>query len=223
MHLNPDNSRREFLGTLAGGTLAISSLLAGFDASAKTDPKVVSDAEDWFNKIKGKHKIVYDCPEPNGGFAIVWSWVYYATNNQTGSPDSDLTAMVVIRHAAIPLAMEDKLWEKYKFGESLHITDSQTNAPATKNIYIDPKEPFWTSRGIQGIKDLMARGVMFCVCEMAITSRSQAFGKAMKLNPEDVKKEFIAGILPGIQIVPSGVWAIGRAQEKGCGYCYAGG
>ena len=30
-------------------------------------------------------------------------------------------------------------------------------------------------------------------------------------------------LLPGVQIVPSGVWAIGRAQENGCAYCYAGG
>jgi len=28
--------------------------------------------------------------------------------------------------------------------------------------------------------------------------------------------------LPGIQPVPSGVWAIGRAQEHGCAYCFAG-
>jgi intracellular sulfur oxidation DsrE/DsrF family protein len=31
-----------------------------------------------------------------------------------------------------------------------------------------------------------------------------------------------AGLLPGIQIVPSGVWAVGRAQEHGCQYCFAG-
>jgi intracellular sulfur oxidation DsrE/DsrF family protein len=46
--------------------------------------------------------------------------------------------------------------------------------------------------------------------------------QAMSLSPEEVKKEWVAGLLPGIQIVPSGVWAIGRAQEKGCAYCFAG-
>jgi len=29
-------------------------------------------------------------------------------------------------------------------------------------------------------------------------------------------------VLPDIQIVPSGVWALGRAQQKGCGYIFAG-
>ena len=44
----------------------------------------------------------------------------------------------------------------------------------------------------------------------------------MNLKAEDVKKEWVSGLLPGIQVVPSGVWAIGRAQEKGCAYCFAG-
>jgi intracellular sulfur oxidation DsrE/DsrF family protein len=44
----------------------------------------------------------------------------------------------------------------------------------------------------------------------------------MKLNAADVLKEWTANVLPGVQIVPSGVWALGRAQEHGCGYIYAG-
>jgi intracellular sulfur oxidation DsrE/DsrF family protein len=44
----------------------------------------------------------------------------------------------------------------------------------------------------------------------------------MKMDAAEVKKEWVAGLLPGIQVVPSGVWAIGRAQERGCGYIFAG-
>jgi len=29
-------------------------------------------------------------------------------------------------------------------------------------------------------------------------------------------------VLPGIEVVPSGVWAVGRAQEHHCAYCFAG-
>jgi intracellular sulfur oxidation DsrE/DsrF family protein len=63
---------------------------------------------------------------------------------------------------------------------------------------------------------------MFCACNMALTVYSAAIAQGMNLKPEDVKKEFVAGLLPGIQIVPSGVWAVGRAQEHKCGYIYAG-
>jgi intracellular sulfur oxidation DsrE/DsrF family protein len=37
-----------------------------------------------------------------------------------------------------------------------------------------------------------------------------------------VKKEWIAGLFPGIQVVPSGVMAVARAQEFGANYIFAG-
>jgi hypothetical protein len=63
---------------------------------------------------------------------------------------------------------------------------------------------------------------MFCVCSAALTVYSNVIAGMMKLNAEDVYKDFASGVLPGIQPVPSGVWALGRAQEKGCGYIFAG-
>jgi hypothetical protein len=68
----------------------------------------------------------------------------------------------------------------------------------------------------------MERGAMFCVCETAIKMTSRIYAKSKSLDPEEVKKEWIGGILPGIQVVPSGVWAVNRAQESGCSYCSAG-
>jgi hypothetical protein len=44
----------------------------------------------------------------------------------------------------------------------------------------------------------------------------------MNLDPVEVKKEWLAGVLPNVQVMPSGVWAVGRAQEHGCAYCFAG-
>jgi hypothetical protein len=42
------------------------------------------------------------------------------------------------------------------------------------------------------------------------------------MKPEDVKKDWIAGMFPGLQLMPSGVVAINGAQERGCSYCFAG-
>ncbi len=63
---------------------------------------------------------------------------------------------------------------------------------------------------------------MFCVCDAALTVYSAAVADGMKANAEEIKKDWISGLLPGIQVVPSGVWALGRAQEHGCGYIFAG-
>lgn len=226
MILEHKTPRREFLGQVAtGATLSIPALFTSFDANATTDSVYgnVAEAEVWFNKVKGKHKIVYDAPEPHNGFPIIWSWVYYQTNNQTNTPDTDMTAMVVLRHNAIPMAMQDSLWAKYKFGEVFKINDNNTNAPALRNPFYEPQGSDFPMAAIEGIKKLQARGVMFCVCDMALTVYSGRIASGMNMKPEDVKADWVGGLLPGVQPVPSGVWAISRAQEKGCAYCYAGG
>ena len=216
------SSRRTFVGTIAAGATGLFGV-AGPVLAGPVDNISGEDADSWFKSIKGKHRIVYDASEPHNGFPMIWTWVFYKTNNDTGSADNDMTAVVVLRHNAIPYAMEDRLWEKYKLGQFFKVNDNHTNAPAVRNPLWMPKEKDYPLPGIDGIKTLQERGAMFCVCNMAISVLSGFAAKSMDLDPEEVKNDWLSGILPGIQVVPSGVWAIGRAQENGCAYCYAGG
>lgn len=219
-------SRRGFVNHLGVGALTTafavgqSSSVQGKDVPSSS---LATNADEWLNGVKGTHRIVYDAPEPHNGFPVIWTWVFYQTNNQTGSNDNDQTAMVILRHNAIPLAMEDRLWQKYPLGEVFNIQDAKTKSPAKRNVYYAPQEGDFPVKEIQGIKDLQQRGAMFCVCDMALTVIGGMVAQKMNLKPEDVKKDWVSGILPGIQIVPSGVWAVARAQKKGCAYCYAGG
>lgn len=221
------SSRRAFISTLGVGATAMLATASALGNSTFHSPafapSTLNDAEEWMKKIKGKHKILYDAPEPHNGFPVIWSWVFYQTNNQTGTPDNDLTALVVLRHNAIPLAMEDRLWAKYKFGEMFKINDNNSKAPAVRNVFYEPQGADFPLSVIEGIKKLQQRGVMFCVCDTALSVFSGFVGQATNQKPEDVKKDWVSGLLPGIQLVPSGVWAVSRAQERGCAYCYAGG
>ena len=63
---------------------------------------------------------------------------------------------------------------------------------------------------------------MFCVCNLALNVYSGAVAQQMGQDPTEVYEEWKDAVLPGIQLVPSGVWALGRAQEEGCGYIFAG-
>jgi len=72
------------------------------------------------------------------------------------------------------------------------------------------------------VSELQANGVMFCVCNAAITVYSAVAAQGRGMQAADVMKDWQSGLLPGIQVVPSGVWAVGRAQEHGCAYCFAG-
>ena len=216
-------SRRNFIGKLAGGTaVGITSLTAIKNPLGAT-PGNNREGESWFKNAKGKHRIVYDASEPHEGLPIIWSWVFYHTNNETGVSDNNMTAMVVLRHNAIPFALEDRLWKKYNLGEVFKVIDNTTKKPALRNPYYKPEPGDFPVPAIEGIHQMQERGAMFCVCNMALKVYSGAVAKAAGLDPEEVYQDWKAGVHKDIEIVPSGVWAIGRAQEHGFAYCYAGG
>ncbi|MCX2679270.1 Tat (twin-arginine translocation) pathway signal sequence containing protein [Galbibacter sp. EGI 63066] len=224
-------SRRKFVGALALGATAstfaaISNPLNPLvNLPSFDDEKIMAkgDAEAWFKKIKGEHRVVYDGSMPHDGFPIIWNWAYYLTNNETGSADSEITAMTVLRHDAIPFVLHSRIWKKYKLGEVFKINDNATQKPSLRNPYYEPREGDFPLPGIDGIKRLQERGAMFCVCNLAIKVYSGIIAGKMDMDTDKVYKEWVDGILPEIQLVPSGVWALGRAQEHGCAYIYAGG
>ena len=230
--------RREFLGTLATGAAAIglSTLVTPLKLNAEpamaTEP--ISEADAWFAKVKGKHKIVFDATRPHEIMPFVWPRIFLITNSSTGSQESDCGVVVVLRHEAIGYAFEDRLWEKYKFAELFKAGDvgpafqaaDAATAANVRNPFWKPKPGDFKAPGFGpvaiGINDLQASGVMFCVCNAAMTVFSNVVAMQTKMDPAEVMKDWKAGLLPGIQIVPSGVWAVGRAQEHGCTYCFAG-
>lgn len=225
MKTNIENSRRQFIGAMAlGATASTLSVFTNsvYAAEKSFDIKTMEDADEWFNKVKGSHRIAYDGSTPHEAMPIIWGWAYYLTNNATGTADDDMTAVTVLRHEGIPYAMEDRLWEKYKLGEVFKVNDNKTGAPSLRNTVYEPQEGDFPLPGIDGLKRMQERGAMYCVCNLAMTVYSHFIALNMGLDEKDVYNDFVSGVLPGIQIVPSGVWALGRAQEHGCGYIFAG-
>ncbi len=223
--------RRSFLGSIAAGTAAagiaaISTPLNLYAEKPFSAASPVEDPDEWFKQIKGKHRLVFDVTQPNGIFPFAWPRVFMNTNAQTGTPENQQSVVVVLRNKAIPYAFEDRLWEKYKLGEQFKIDDAATKASSLRNPFWRPKPGDFKVPGLGnvaiGINELQHSGVMFCVCDTAITVQSAAAAQALNLDAEKVRKDWVSGLLPNIQVVPSGVWALGRAQEHGCGYCFAG-
>ena len=220
--------RRGFLGSIAAGavTLGLASIAKPFDASGntmlQTTNPLAGEFEAWLGKIKGKHKQVFDSMLPEDGMVMAWARVFLMTNSQVGVSDDDMSAVIVLRHDSIPFGMTHDLWAKYKFGENFKINDKAMNAPAVRNTHYQPKEGELPLPGM-AIEDLVKSGVLFGICDMALTFYSKfVFAPKMNMDAAEIKKDWVAGVLPGIQIVPSGVLAINRAQERGCTYCWAG-
>lgn len=223
-------SRRNFLGALAAGTatFSISTLASPLTAGAKTMEEKLRTADDpeaWLQKLNGKHKMVFDVTQPHGIFPFAWPRVFLMTNTMTGTPEKENNVVIVLRHDAIPYAMENRLWEKYNFGEVFKVTDPATNTSSHRNPFWQPKAGDFKVPGLGqvaiGINELQQSGAIFVVCDAALTVYSAAVAQKMGKDAAEVKKDWVSGLLPGITVVPSGVWALGRAQEKGCGYCFA--
>lgn len=227
--------RRGFLGAITKGAAAfgLTSLALPFNqllaSEAVTKEKTTyapADADQWFNQVKGKHKIVYDATQPHEIFPFAWPKVFLLTNQATGTPAVDCGVVVVLRHTAIAYAFDHWVWAKYKFGELFNAPDPKTKQASLRNPFWKPQPGDFKLPGIGevqiGINELQADGVMFCACEMAMGVFTGAAAGMMNMNQEDVKKDWMKGLLPGVQLVPSGVWAVGRAQEHGCAYCFAG-
>ena len=214
--------RRGFLATVAGLAAAtgLAPLLPRGGAAASTaslsGPSADPALDAWFAKIQGKHRQVFDAPEPNSGMAAIWPRVYINTMKATYANEPTV-AVVILRHGGLPLSMQDALWAKYKFGEMFNIQDG--TSPATRNIYA--KIDNLPLPGL-GVTELLKDGVLVGVCDVALTVYSSGAAQKMGMDAAAVKKEWIAGLLPGIQIVPSGVMAVARSQELGCTYCFAG-
>jgi intracellular sulfur oxidation DsrE/DsrF family protein len=117
----------------------------------------------------------------------------------------------------LPLALQDNLWAKYKLGEQFNIMAA--NVPATKS-------PYATITGLPipglGVVELLKSGILIGACDVAMQVYSSAAATKMNMDPAAVKAEWIAGMIPGIQLVPSGVMAVARAQELGAQYIFAG-
>lgn len=226
-HIRPAN-RRDFLGKVTGAAalMGVGSLVNPAKASDSISPFSgnADDPEAWFKGVKGKRRIVFDCTEPKEIFPFAWPKIFMMTNAATGSPAADCTAVVVLRHSAIPFALQDNMWAKYKFGEMFKVNDPQTKTSALRNPFWKPKPDDFSAPGIGvvqlGIPQLQTEGIMFCACAMAITVYSAVVAGTTNQDPATVKKEWIDNLIPGIPAMPSGVWAVGRAQEHGCGYCY---
>jgi len=216
--------RRGFLGTLAASTAAglVSLTPLSLEAATKTrrTPENAADAvfETWLNRITGKHKMLFDAPEVNSGMPVVWPRVWLNGNNENyGTKDTDNSAVIVLRHSAIPIAMQDAVWAKYKLGEMFNIKDG--DAAATRNVFA--KQMPLPLPGT-GAEQLLASGAQIGVCNVAMTIYSGVAAQKMGMDAAAVKSEWVAGLIPGVQVVPSGVLAVARAQEKGCSYCFAG-
>jgi len=216
--------RREFLQRLAGGSaLLAAGTLAAACAAPAAAPVAPADDEAWLKPLTGKHKQVFDGAKVNDAFPLMFAAGYLATMTETYKlKPGEANAFIVFRHFGTPLGLVDDIWKKYKLGAMLGIMDPATKKPSERNFVWKPKPGDMMNTDASADKMVAMPGVVIGVCGFAIKVLSGMAAHGAGVTPEVALQEWTAGVIPGAMVVPSGVLAVGRAQEHGCTYCFAG-
>jgi len=209
-HTLDGTPRRGFFGMAAMSALG----LFGFATTPAHAQPAANDGPNWPGTLKGRHRQVFDIYDINDGFPLGF------TNNFL-APNPSATAVMIFRHKGLPYAVGSAMWAKYKIGETFKIIDPETKAPAVKNPWFEPK-PGVIANPDATLDKLLAKGTVIGACGVALRGQSRRLAGNAGVTPEEALKEWTANLIPGVTVVPSGTWAVNRAQEAGCTYCAGG-
>ena len=218
-------SRRGFLSRLAG--------LTAFGAGATLTPGMLAaqttEHDRWIANLKGKHRCLFDAPAHDGGLPLIHIYNYISTYRTAyGEPNASVNAIGTFygppgAAASMPQAFNDAMWEKYKIGEMLKLTDPLTKLPSVRNMYFRPRagDPVLAggAYAVAGIESLQRMGTTFLLCNNALQVWVSALsGSGSTGNPSAIDRELRANFIPGVIVVPAMVIAIEKAQAAGIAY-----
>lgn len=218
-------SRRDFLSWMG-----VSSALAATASFVKTDALQAQQAKpvdnkwdvSWTDRLPGKFKAVFDSPSVSDGAGLFRACIWRDQHKEVyGTERKDANAVLVLRHAAIGLIMNDEYWNRFEVGKE----EKWKDAKGKKWIKVNPiraADPAMTGAFKEyNLTDFMASGGIVLACNMAFRSVVSQYQKADKLSSADATKVAKENIIPGIILQPSGIFAALRAQEMGCNYVLA--
>lgn len=226
-HSLPPSGRRSFLGRL-GLVAALASAAAATKAVAQTarqrfEPRI-HDEDAWMD-MPGTHRTLIDCYSGLGGVnAMNYAANILATHTDVyKGAESDYAMIICFRAAAAPLAYSDAMWEKY--GKVL-ADYTQYHDPKTGENF--PRSPITMSNRVDlpsrghTLASNAARGVQYAVCSRATRNLSTFLAAATGGDVDAIARELAASIGVNARMVPAGVMATTRAQERGYTMLVAG-
>ena len=225
--------RREFLGTIAAGAMALGltgSIPAAFAAERNTLDDLkrgdLKPSDKWLSAITGKHRQFFDMPNHQNGMGVLHVRNYLNAMRDTYHvTHPDVTAVVGLYGMSTVLAFNDAMWQKYGLANPIKVMDA-SKAAATSNVfYAAPAGAAALSLSgapipipaDSSISSLQQRGAVFILCNNAFNVWMGLLGGD---KAADLRKEFEGNILPGVYLVPAMVVAVNQAQKHDCTYMY---
>lgn len=183
------------------------------------------EAEDEWMDLPGKHRFVFDSLSPKGaGEALFFANNYLVfSKSGYGLAPTDNATIIVMRHMATPFAYDDAMWKKYGavWGKMLKHKDPKTKRIALRNTLMTapPKAP---ADEAVSIPIMVGKGVHFAVCGAATHFIAGVIAKKTKDKADDIYADLAANLVSNAHMVPAGIVAVNRAQERGYAFSYIG-
>jgi hypothetical protein len=221
--------RRSFLTRLgAGVTVAGTAFGSGASlATAQSGSGSFSPArhalDDWMDKIPGKHRMVFDATTPASfGAALAYAGNFLMASKEYGLTDQDHAVIIIARHFATPFAYNDAMWAKYgkAMPPMVAIDDPKTKTRPTVNLFAATGYQDLPNMGTT-IPDVVQKGIHFAVCNLATTFFAGMMAQATGGKQDAVHTELTSNLVGNSHMVPAGIVAVNRAQERGFTLCTA--
>lgn len=230
-------SRREFLGQLATTAAALATAGCAAQVSAATSgaaspvaPVAAPPAaprkplapdhwdDSWTTRLTSHHKAVFDCAAIEYGEAVGHAFSYITgLHDALGVPNDQVQTVLVIRHAAIPMALNDAMWAKYDIGKETRIKDGKQWAVRNPYLMPDPGRPAAKDDAPDYTLSWLPRhGHTLLGCNRALLGTAYQIADRTKGDHSTIYHELAANLIPGLILQPSGIYATLRAQEAGC-------
>jgi hypothetical protein len=220
-------TRREFLEQLTGsaaflGALPFRSGPHEFEYSARTPQNTQWDLS-WTRRLNAKHKAVFDVPEIDSGYGVWRASVWMNQYRETlGADEKDIRTVLVLRHNGIALALTQAFWDEYGVGKTRNATHPLTQQPTDRNPALLAEadglpEPF----SAFSLGKFIARGGIVLACNLAFDDCVGLVKTKHHLSDDAARTRAVGGLVPGVILQPSGVFAAVRAQESGAVYVRA--
>lgn len=196
------------MAALAGVAMGVSPV-SGQQAGSRP---VRYAQDDWMDAVGGDHRVFIDSSSTQGGSNALRYGVNIlnAQVNGYGGSDADMSMIICFRHASTLFGFNDAMWEKY--GRSLDIF-GQLDLAEDAEPSTNPQ-----ARAIAGMVD---RGVHFAVCSSATRFTAITLARNYEGDADTIFEELSDNTVTNGHMVPAGVMAVTRAQERGYSLLYS--
>jgi intracellular sulfur oxidation DsrE/DsrF family protein len=219
--------RRSFLSRLNAGAASLAAMAVGGVAMAQQKSTAAAarweparhEKDDWFDQLPGKHRLVFDTTAHDGlADAILFANNFIRVNRADyGLQNSDLAVVIVARHRSTPFGYNDAMWAKYgtTIAARAKVEDPKTKLAPKINIFNSGDYAELLSNRGTTLDSLFKQGLQLAVCGISTRAYATSIAQAVGGNAETILNELTSNLVNNARIVPAGIVAVNRAQERG--------